>query len=438
MRRRHVIIAHLVACLVACGGSPSGAPDADPMPPARGDFSRDILSTSLTVDVSAMSATAVITIAGETDTTGASFEIGDLAVSSVNGASGPLAYTAEGARLDIGVPTSTEPVVITVEYAYSMHSMSDGVIGNGLTLTWPYYCGNIFPCKSVPADGLEFSLEINGVADGQTAVYPHTIPADAPSYMLAWAINDYTYLDLGTTADGTQVGAWYLPNGEAFATTGTQNLLGVVQWYEQNLGEYIFGDEVAAVAAQWGIGAFGGMEHHPFWHVSTGAMSSQEVQAHEAAHGWFGNGVRIACWEDFVLSEGTVTYLAARALGEVGGAALGDQIWQGYENDLTNLQNGNLNKIAWPTGCNQLDILQGLFGDAPYIKGAMFYRDVETRVGTATFDAVLSAFYEQHKGQAATMQDMLDTIEQQSGWDPTTCADAWLRAEELPVAGACD
>jgi hypothetical protein len=433
------LITLLAGVLIACGGGDSGGePDADPTPEPRRDFSRDILSTDLTVDVSAMSATAVITIAGSTTTTGASFEIGDLTISSVTTTGGALEYATDGARVDIGVPTSTEPVTMTIEYAYSMHSMSDGVIDNGLTLTWPYYCGNVFPCKSGPADGLEFTLEITGVPDGDTAVYPEAIPADAPSYMLAWAINDYTYIDLGATSHGTQVGAWYLPGGEAMTTTGTQNLHGVVQWFEDTLGEYIFGDEVAAVSAQWGLGAFGGMEHHPFWHVGSTAMGSQEVQAHEAAHGWFGNGVRMACWEDFVLSEGTVTYLAARSLGEVGGQALGDGVWAGYESDLQTLQNGNLNKIAWPEGCNQIDILAGLFGDAPYIKGAMFYRDVEAAVGTAMFDAAIGAFYTEYKGQAATMQDMLDTIAEVTGWDPTTCANAWLRSMDLPPDGACD
>ena len=54
------------------------------------------------------------------------------------------------------------------------------------------------------------------------------------------------------------------------------------------------------------------MEHHPQWHVDDSSFGSQETQAHEASHGWYGDGIRLACWEDFVLSEGTVTYLAGR------------------------------------------------------------------------------------------------------------------------------
>jgi aminopeptidase N len=41
-------------------------------------------------------------------------------------------------------------------------------------------------------------------------------------------------------------------------------------------------------------------------------MGREVDQVHEAAHGWFGDGVRLRCWEDFVLSEGTASHLDAR------------------------------------------------------------------------------------------------------------------------------
>jgi len=212
---------------------------------------------------------------------------------------------------------------------------------------------------------------------------------------------------------------------------GTPNLVEAMQWYETNLGAYIFGDKVASVSVAWGGGAFGGMEHHPLWHLGSSAMADESTHAHEAAHGWFGNGIRIACWEDFVLSEGTVSYLTARALTDVGGAQLGFNIWQDYSSQLDN-------EIAWPTGCNEIDILNdGLFGAAPYVKGAYFYRAVENKVGTAELDAALKAFYTEYVGKAARMQDMLDTILAETGYDATTCADMWLRSQAVPTETTC-
>ena len=65
-----------------------------------------------------------------------------------------------------------------------------------------------------------------------------------------------------------------------------------------------FGSKAGIVSVAWPAGAFGGMEHHPFSHVAEAAMDSEETLVHESAHGWFGDGIRIGCWEDFVLSEG--------------------------------------------------------------------------------------------------------------------------------------
>jgi aminopeptidase N len=342
-------------------------------------------------------------------------------------------------QLDVGVPASTTTSELTIDYGYEFHSRFEGVMESGVTLVWPYWCGNMFPCKSAPDDGLTFTMTLTGTPTGEVAVYPTTIPADAPSYMIAWAVGDYTYLDLGTTDAGTKVGAWYLPNGMMAAQAGTANLRGVVDWLEKTYGAYVFGSEVAAVSAPWGFGAIGGMEHHPLWHVATSAMADEETQAHEAAHGWFGNGVRIACWEDFVLSEGTVTYLAARALEAVAGSSTGTAIWNDYQSRLDNLLGSTSeNQIAWPDSCNQVDILDdGLFNDAPYIKGAFFYRALELKVGAQAVDDALSAFYTQYKGKAAGMQDMLDVIKTETGYDAQACALDWLRNQGRPTDDAC-
>src|SRR5256885_5389893 len=51
----------------------------------------------------------------------------------------------------------------------------------------------------------------------------------------------------------------------------------------------LFGDSAGPVEVVWSFGT-GGMEHHPYWHISDTAFSDESVHAHEAAHGWFGDG----------------------------------------------------------------------------------------------------------------------------------------------------
>ncbi len=422
----------LLVLIASCGGDDAAAPDAGPIQPGE-DLTRDIVSTDLAFDVIGLTATATITLA-PSDSQAASFEIGDLTIASVRMGDEPLLFEDTGARLDIGVPATTEPVALTIDYTFAIHADFTGDQGDW-TLVWPYYCGNLFPCHSDPADGTAFTLSLSGVPDGDTAIYPETL-AEAPSYQIAWAIGAYVPLDLGTTTAGTHLTAWHRQNVTETNNTasGTQHLRDVFDWYEQTIGPYRFGDEAGSVAVSWGAGALGGMEHHPFWHLAGPAMISEETHAHEAAHGWFGDGIRIACWEDFVLSEGTVTYLAGRAL-DVVAPTVGQQTWAGYEAQLADIPPGD---PVWPDSCGAIDILDdNLFTDAPYMRGAFFYRGVALKVGADELDAAIAAFYAAHAGQAARMSDMLQTIEDETGYDPTACANSWLRSTTIPAVGPC-
>jgi hypothetical protein len=423
----------------ACGGGggddgDDGPPDAGgPIPPTA-DLARDVVSTELSIDVTTRSATARITLA-PSPSQGATLEIGDIAITSVTSGGGPLEFADRGDTVDIGVPATTAPLVLDIAYDYMLHNgMFAGADAAGFTLVWPYFCGNLFPCKSDPADGTTFTLALAGVPTGQTAVFPAAIATEAPSYQIAWAYGNYQQMDLGTTAAGTHVSAWHRPTEVSATTMGTRNLRAAFEWFETTLGPYRFGTEVGSVSVSWGPGAFGGMEHHPMWHVGSAAMADQETHVHEAAHGWFGDGIRIGCWEDFVLSEGTVTYLAGRAL-DVVDPPLGANIWQSYEAQLAGVVPTD---PVWPASCGAIDILDdNLFTDAPYIRGAFFYRAVALRVGAAELDTALAAFYTEYAGRAARMSDMLRVIQESTGFDPTACADLWLRSTTIPAVGAC-
>ncbi|MGE0788992.1 MAG: M1 family metallopeptidase [Sandaracinaceae bacterium] len=386
---------------------------------------RDVLLTALHLDLSTLSGRADITVAGSPDE-GLSFEVGDSTIDSVTMGGVALAHRVVGRQLDIGVPASSAPLTVTIEYRFHAHSMLDGWIpASGVSLLWPHYCGNLFPCHSRPSDGSRFTLDVVGVPSGATAVYPTSIDSDAPTYMPALAVGTYTYRALGTTSAGTDVGVYHLPGSASAATSGTSGLTGYVDFFETTLGAYSFGPRVASVEAPWGGGAYGGMEHHPYFHVSSIAMSDRYVQAHEAAHGWFGNGVRIACWEDFVLSEGLATYLGARAVEEVDGTTASDALWASFGSQLdAAVASGDT--IALPDGtCDAIDIAtHPLWSNIPYMKGAFFLRELELAVGRSA----LASFYVAHVGGAARMQDLLTHIQMQTGFDPSALATAWLRS----------
>jgi len=433
----------LCILLAACGDNdnggdggdaigPDAAPDFEP-PAASEDWTRDLQSTGLELDLGAHGGRATIAIAAS-DSTGASFEVGDLEITAVTDDQGrALDFAVADGQLDVGVPATGDAATIVVDYQFQDHDAFDGWMpAQGVTFLWPYFCGNLFPCKSDPADGQSFTMAVTG-AEGD-AVYPESIPADAPTYMPAVAVADFTEVELGTTAAGTQLSVWHLPGAqqEEDAAAGTEHLVDVFDFYEQTYGPYTFGSKAGTVSADWGGGDYGGMEHHPYWHVSSGSLYSEEVNAHEAAHGWFGNGVRIACWEDFVLSEGLATYLSARALGE-----FGVNLWPDFECELKYVCRKANNTIALPDTCNSIDILNDpLWSGVPYMKGAYFLRAVARKIGADKLDQTLASFYQANVGKAARMDDLIEAIKADNPAQAgaiDTLADKWLRQLACPV-----
>lgn len=454
--KRHIFFLFVLFSATACGGSleegdgeagedggdpegmegtadgETGPDEAEAEDTADAPQTQDILNIALVVDIEALQGEATIDLMVDPSRV-ATLEVGDLVIGGVRGSGGPLPYTAADGIMEVTLPGSAAQEQIIVDYTFTVHDDFNGYMAGGMTLTWPYFCGNLFPCVSQPAEGMTFALELTGVPAGQVAVYPETIAFDAPAYQLAWAIGDYTYRPVGTTDAGTEVGYWFLPGDSGRSQQGMQDMVAVIDWYEKTLGPYPFGNLAGAVDVAWPLGAYGGMEHHPYWHVSSMAVGDDEVHAHEASHGWFGDGIRIRCWEDFVLSEGTATYLTARSLGQVLGPARETEIWQGYETELQGIVSGGNDGIAWPDSCGVVDILEdNLFTRVPYIKGAYFYRNVSDQVGADVLDGVLRDFFAEFAGRPAGMQDMLDLIRAETGFDPTTLSQGWLRSLGRP------
>lgn len=429
---------------LACSNSDGGSgnhEDANPRaddaetsrPAASENFLRDIVSYDLNIDLTAKTAVATIELAGSSDT-GLSLDIGNLVINKVSDSVGDLMSIDLGSQLNIGVPAGGETRTVAIDYVFGAHEEFDGWMEERqLSFLWPTFCGNLYPCNSNPAEGARFTMSVSGVGAGLTAIYPTNIPADAPAYMPAIAVGDFTELPLGTTTAGTELSVWYQPGQETAATAGTVNLRDVFEFLETTYGPYSFGAKAGTVSADWGGGDFGGMEHHPYWHVSSGSLASEEVNAHEAAHGWFGNGVRIACWEDFVLSEGVVTYMAARALAESG-----VDLWPDYDCSLRSICRGGGNTTSLLSSCGEIDLLSHpLWSGVPYQKGAQYLREVSGLLGEDVLDDALSEFYLGNVGKAARMRDLVELLKSKGESEAIEALTvSWLETEACPASAA--
>lgn len=433
MSRSAALLGILSLLIGGCGGP--GSPPVDPPDewPVAADLQRDIVATDLRIDIGARTGAAQVALASSA-TPGASLEVGDLQISEVSIAGRPIAYARIGSRLDLAVGPAE--VTVTIRYAWSVHEGAGAFAALGNTLTWPQACGQLFPCHSLPTDGSRFSLVLSGVPAGQVAVYPASIPAAAPAYQLAWAIGPYVRTSLGRTAAGTEVVRWNHAEEEAAAALGTAHLVAGFDWLERKLGPYRFGGEVGSVSAHWAGGGFGGMEHHPLWHVAAASLADRRVHLHEAVHGWFGDGVRLACWEDLVLSEGTATYYETRLLEEVVGPEAGAAAWAALEAERAALAAQGGGGVARPSGCN-VTAPASFFSRVLYVKGALYLRALEGRLTRPVFDAVMRKLYARFGGKAAGTADVVALIAEETGYDAAACTRAWLESSSIPMAPSC-
>jgi len=140
--------------------------------------------------------------------------------------------------------------------------------------------------------------------------------------------------------------------------------------------------------------------------------------------------VRMQCREDFVLSEGVVTYLESRATEAVG-ALTEEEVWTRVQERFERAI-ARRDFVIYPDGCDQLSTIFELFTALPYNKGALYLRQVENRIGRAGLDAALSSFYRERVGTAATMQELVDHIESESGTDLDDLTLPWLKSTGTP------
>jgi aminopeptidase N len=306
-----------------------------------------------------------------------------------------------------------------------------------VSFVWPYYCSNLFPCDPSLSDGIAYSMEVSGYDASLTAVFPTETWTDGPAYMAGLTVGDYVELNLGETAAGTAIKAWYFdgPKGDEAARKGTEHLVAAFDYFERVYGPYAFGPEYGSVEVDWGADSWGGMEHHPYSHIGTFDMNDEEAHVHEAGHGWFGDGVRIACWEDFVLSEGTNSYITARALEQAGGPSQWAYYVDGF---LTPACRGmDVNTVVLPSTCGEIDFVNdNLWSLVTYMKGACFYEDVADLIGADLLDEIIGDFYKENVNQARRMNDMLDAIRARTDAadqaELETLITEWLLTKECP------
>ena len=262
---------------------------------------QNIATTDLYLDLGSLDGHATIDVEPGASGQDVRLDVSGLTLDSVWRDGVALSPQVEGGWLRVRVPAAGGPLRLEVDYRIPTSGFLEfagWMPALGVSFIWPDHCGQLFPCDPSPADGVTFAMQVVGSDPDATLIYPVSTGTDAPSYMPGIAVGDYEKIDLGRTSAGTQIWAWALrqPGAHADAIQGTAHLTQAFDFFERTYGPYAFGPEAGSVQVDWGPGSWGGMEHHPFFHVGRFDFGNEEAQVHEAAHGWFGDAVRLACW----------------------------------------------------------------------------------------------------------------------------------------------
>jgi aminopeptidase N len=220
-----------------------------------------------------------------------------------------------------------------------------------------------------------------------------------PAYLIALAVGELRFVETGKRSG--VYGEPPVVDSAAREFSDTEKLIEAV---EKLYGPYRWGRyDLLILPPSF---PFGGMENPRLTFatptVIAGDKSLVSLVSHELAHSWSGNLVTNATWSDFWLNEGFTTYIENRIQEQVYGreVALMEQVLDRRELDKELREFDKRDQIL------HIDLAgrdpDDTMSQIPYIKGALFLRQMEQVFGRTVFDKFLKKYFNQFAFQSIT------------------------------------
>jgi aminopeptidase N len=153
--------------------------------------------------------------------------------------------------------------------------------------------------------------------------------------------------------------------------------------------------------------------------------------AHEVAHQWFGDSVTQSTWSDLWLSEGFATYFAALFIRKTDG----EDAFRTYMARARETYLGNANSTRTPLHDTETEDLMRLLNPNNYQKGAWILHMLRMELGDGHFFAGIKRYYEQHKNETASSEDLQIALEKASGRELKPFFTSWVYGSGHPQYG---
>ena len=317
--------------------------------------------------------------------------------------------------------------------------VSDPATGRMWTMTWPYYAGSLVPSNSAPSDGSTATITVKtpaGVevlASGQRTGDSFTSAAEAPVYANAiYLAPDFVHGDSGSSATGVHVSGVGIGHYASAKKRAIYRAVArdAIDFYSGWLGGYEYGDSMETV--ELASGGVGGMEHVSAVAIMTASARdpeySKQTAAHEVAHHWFGDNLRISGWNDFWMSEGFTEYSEYRYFRQADGEVKFRSMLR-ESRDAVRAQLASGAHALHPGSCTDVN---DIFDDIPYEQGAWMLRMLESKMGTPAFDAMLKDWYRTHRLAPVSTEAFVAFASAAAHEDLKPWFDEWSSLAALP------
>ena len=279
----------------------------------------------------------------------------------------------------------------------------------------------------VPSDLLAVMSASNPQQKNKTGVYEFEMKQPIPSYLLALAVGDLRFADVGERSgvyaepSVLKKAAWELADTERMINAA-EKLYGPYRWDRY---------DVIFLPSSF---PFGGMENPRLTFATptilAGDRSLVALVAHELAHSWSGNLVTNATWNDFWLNEGFTVYFEQRIMEAVYGRRYSEMLAKltldGLQRELVQLKARDTWLKLDLEGRNPDDGMTAI----AYDKGYFFLRMLEEKVGREQWDKFLKEYFTKFAFQSMTTEDFLKHLKANLKVDADI--DAWVYGAGLP------